>query len=299
MKHLLLADAGSTKTDWSLISATGEVIRRLNTPGINPIQQDSLTISAILEPLAKDLKNHVVSNVIFFGAGCISHSEKQLIQNLISHHLCLSTPSEAKGLEIIVESDIMGASKALFGDETGLVCILGTGSNTCLVQNDKIKKQIPSLGYILGDEGSGSALGKKLINAIYKNHLPDSIIQQFRQLYELSIPEIIENVYQKPMPAAFLASFVPFLSENISLPAIKKLVVEELENFFLKNVIPYHLAQNIKLGFIGSVAFEFKNIILKIAENHGFKIEAFLKSPMPSLEKYYIQKLFPSSTDLE
>lgn len=282
MSNILISDAGSTKTDWSLLNVETGSIVRIKTKGINPLQQSDIEVLSILSDLEEKLDGRQIDKVFYFGAGCVGVDQNIFLRDLISKRLAIKN--------IVIESDIIGAGKALFGDGSGLACILGTGSNTCLFINGKIQDQIPSLGYILGDEGSGSALGKCLVNAIFKKQLPDPIINLFQDKFNLNVSDLIEKVYRGSMPAQYLASYSSFLSENFIIPEIKSLVYKEFEAFFIKNVLPYKLSTDISLGFIGSIAYTFQDCIREIGKKYNSNISVFVKTPMPYLENYFIQK---------
>lgn len=280
MQDTLIVDAGSTKTQWSLLGEdTGEVFR-LQTPGINPaIQSDELiemTVTNALELFPeKDIKE-----IHYFGAGCVSDIQKDRIKKILTHF----HPSSL----INVESDLMAAVTALWGKGSGIVAILGTGSNSCLVIDGKIESKIPSLGYVLGDEGSGAALGKRLLNGIFKRQLPLSITEQFFAEYSITLEELIEKTYRGESPSRFLASFSPFASKNLNQPEIEQLAKEEFRRFFKKNILPYQ--SHLPLGLIGSIAVHFKDLIMKVAKEYDITDIKVLGQPMPELEKYYSLK---------
>lgn len=280
MKQLLIADAGSTKTDWSLVTKSTGVIKRFSSSGINPIQQDPDKIYSTIETLLKYFKDCDLEKVYFFGAGCISKKQKILISDIIYRIF--------KPESIYIESDIMAACKALYGDGSGIVGILGTGSNSCYYKNGEIIDKTPSLGYILGDEGSGAALGKSLLNSVFKSQLSKTLIDKFQAEFHLEVNEVIEKVYKQPMAASFLASFSPFIKKNIEeFPELESLLYHEFDMFFIKNIKPYHQKENI--GFIGSIAWTYQLYLKKIAEKHKFHVTNIIKSPMERLEKYYIE----------
>lgn len=291
MPNILIAEAGSTKTDWSLLSEDNSDIIRIHTKGINPLLSSQTQIQETIKNLKKSLENFLINHIYFYGAGCVGDSQKNVIREAISFYWpdCF----------INIQSDIIAAGKALFGEDEGIVGILGTGSNSCYFQNGVVVKQIPPLGYILGDEGSGAALGKKLLNAVFKRNLHEEIIKRFQEEYNLSLQELIENVYRKPMASSYIASFYPFLLKNKDNLQIRRLVVDELENFFIRNILPYHCNPDTKIGFIGSIADANKELLQEIAVKYKFKIHKILKSPIRELEKYYIKSSSPSLNHLK
>lgn len=280
MDCLLIADAGSTKTHWSIVSK--ESTLRFKTSGINPVLQDEDSILKII----KEVKNQVTDNhnllkVFFFGAGCVDKNTNQKLKNIISSVLW--------GTKCDVRSDIIAVGKAIFGDKAGLVGILGTGSNTCRYKDGEITDQIPALGFILGDEGSGASLGKRLINNVFKRQLSEVLTNLFFQNFKLSYSNLIERVYRSSSPSAFLASFAPFIKENLHHPEIKDLVKEEFTLFFRKNVIPYKC--KLSIGLSGSIAWYFKEEIKEAADSLEIEIVKIIENPSLELENYYHDKL--------
>lgn len=281
MKGRLIADAGSSKTHWSLLT-DGEITPiRFETEGINPAHESDKSIALKMNCLLSKIPEIAIDDINFFGAGCGTLQLKNRIKDLLINTFNCK--------DVYVDSDLIAASIALFGEGEGLTCILGTGSNSGYYANGKILSQVPSLGFILGDEGSGSAMGKSLLNAIFKRRLPANIIESFQAEYGLSLDELIDKVYRTPKPAAFIAGFAPFLLKNISFPEIEEIVEGEIEKFFINNLFSYHL-NDIPVGFVGSIAFSFKDIVKKIAKKNFIIISNIIKAPMPELEKYFLNK---------
>lgn len=279
MGGILIVDAGGTKTDWSLINQETNSPIRVSTKGISPIHETSEQIRSTIKEAKEHFDTHLISHIVYYGTGCASEE----IKSDIFHILKEEWP------ETIIEigSDIIGASKALFGDGSGVVCILGTGSNTCRVLEGKIVDQIPSLGYILGDEGSGAALGKRLINQIFKRQLSSDLFDKFQKSYNLSYGALIEKVYRSSMPSSFLASFSHFIYENRDHPDIKEMIEREFDDFFIKNIKPYNLTPQVSIGFVGSIGIMYKEFIQKTGEKYGFNNLKFIQSPISDLEKYF------------
>lgn len=282
MKSILIADAGSTKTNWSLISNDNEEIIRFVTKGINPALQNSLEITERIKDIVNRIPEVTVSDIYFYGAGCVGTVQKNKIKDSLKKFW--------KNARIEIESDIFCAAKALFGSSEGIACILGTGSNSCYFKDNKIISRIPSLGFILGDEGSGAALGKRLLNNVFKKQLSISIIENFNFEFHLSVEELINRVYREPMPSSFLASFSLFLKKHLKEPEIHTLIISEFDSFFEKNIIPYDNYRSINIGFIGSIAEHFADLLIESAHKYEIKISKILKDPMPSLEKYFSEK---------
>lgn len=280
MSNILIADAGSTKTDWSLIDTQSEVILRTRTSGINPVTSDSETICEGLSLLDHRVINSEIQKIYFYGAGCLSDIHKTIVSNCLKHIW--------KDTEIHVYPDILGACRALFKNGSGIACILGTGSNTCLFEDGAMQSQIPSLGYVLGDEGGGVSLGKRLLNGIYKRQFSEIITKKFHNKYNFTVSDIVERVYRNSNPQSFIASFSRFISENLEYPEIQNLVLEEFDSFFIKNIIPYGI--KMPLGFVGSIAWNYEKELRDIATTYGFEITKILKEPIKGLEHYYTRK---------
>lgn len=279
MKDLLLADAGSTKTDWSLLSDTQNVSVRVQTKGINPALTPQKEILEIMKTLPDKLKSSRPKRICFFGAGCATPSLKEIVKESLSETFQVG--------DITVESDLMAAAIALFGDSKGIVGILGTGSNCGIYQAGKLNQPIPSLGYILGDEGSGVSLGKRLLNAVFKKQLADELIKKFIYEYELNLPTLIDRVYRQSNPSSFIASFSPFLLKTINYPEIYNLVSEEFDSFFKKNILPLRESNSYEIGIVGSIAFNYQSVLRAAAERFGLEIKTVLHNPMSNLENYY------------
>lgn len=281
---ILIADAGSSKTDWAFIPGNGLAPLCFNSSGLNPVLLSEIEFKDILNKVNADLKdNYRVSDIYFYGAGISTDSIKINLKALFFEIWPLA--------KIHLYSDLLGAAKALFKNNKGIACILGTGSNSCLYEKGKIISQVPSLGFILGDEGSGSALGKTFLNGIYKGWLPPHIISRFHEEYKLSLTDIIENTYKSSKPSAFLASFAPFIFRNLHEESIFELVKGIFSSFFQKNVSLYENYASYELGFVGSIAYEFSNIIIDVASSWNLKIKRILKTPIEGLINYHINAL--------
>lgn len=290
MTYTLLADSGSTKTDWTLM-ADGDVAARVRTKGLNPFQMSEDEIAheietALLPQIASQCdcgihssqSAHAVcnlNNLHFYGAGC-TPEKIPVVECALRRHLHVTGVCE-------VASDMLGAARALCGDQPGIACILGTGSNSCAYDGKKIVKNVPALGFILGDEGSGAVLGKTLVADILKNQLPQAIIQRFNDKYHLTAADIIDRVYRQPKPNTFLASFVPFLQENLSEPAIYSLVKEGFRRFLCRNVKQYDGWNQLPIGFNGSIALIYRQPLEEVMREEGMKIGKIIQAPIDGL----------------
>ena len=281
---ILIADSGSTKTDWCLCN-NGTILQSIQTQGINPYHQSE---EAIEEVLNKELKSQLMQNselevrssysVIFYGAGCANETANNRVKEAIQKVLGVDN--------ITIHSDLLGAARALCGHEEGIACVLGTGSNSCLYNGKEIIANIPPLGYILGDEGSSAVLGRRLVGDCLKNQLPEALRQEFLSEYQLTQEIILEKVYRQPLANRFLASLTPFLSKHRDVPEVHRLLVESFVAFFVRNVKQYRRPW-LPIHCIGSIASAFSNEVKEAAESLGMELGTIQQSPMAGLIKYH------------
>jgi len=280
-ESILIADSGATKTDWCL-TREGEILQRFSGKGISPVYQTE-------EKIAEEIKQHVFPNlgnvpltaIHFYGTGCIPE-KIPLVRNAIYQ----SFPINA----IYIYSDLIAAAHSLCGHEPGIACILGTGSNSCEWDGEKILKQISPLGFILGDEGSGASLGKQLVSDALKNQLSDGLKEELLDEYGLTPSLIIDRVYRQPFPSRFLASLSPFLLKHINDQRIRRIVTESFSDFLERNVMQYDYQKN-KVNFVGSIAWNYADLLKEITIGKGIEIGKITQSPMPGLIKYYAHSL--------
>ena len=275
---ILIADSGSTKTHWC-VCENAKIMKHIFTKGINPFYQSVEEIKLEIESkLVPELKEFQINHICFYGAGC-SFADKSAM---------VGTALGVFFNDIIIEiySDLLGAARALFGSSKGIACILGTGSNSCYYDGVEIVENVSPLGFILGDEGSGAVLGKILIADCLKNQLPIQLKDKLLKQFDLTPAIILEKVYKQPFPNRFLATLSPFLFENIAEPSIFNIVYDSFDAFFVRNVMQYTL-ENKEVGFIGSVAFYFKDSLEIVASERGIKISKIEQSPMNGLVQYH------------
>ena len=276
---VLVADSGSTKTSWCLIEKNKDNIH-FSTEGFNPYYVNSDYISnAILSNLPANVDRLKVSEVHFYGAGC-SPDKKHIVENALS--------AVFEQVKIIcVESDLLAAARSVLGSQEGFVAILGTGTNSCLYNGEKITHQVDSLGFILGDEGSGAYLGKKVLIAYTRDFLPEDLKKLFWEKYQLSEADIINNIYSKPLPNRFSAGFSQFVGENIAHPFMAKLVKDAFRDFF-NNIITYYPDfSNYSLNCVGSVAHNFLPYLEEVAKEYSMPIGNIIRNPIEGLLKYH------------
>lgn len=289
--YLLLADSGSTKTDWLLLCPSGAEARAV-TAGLNPFMNTRETLTSVLqsdllpalpfasedgvvrEPSAKDME------VYFYGAGCRGTGTEDMTSAL------RAVFPEAS---LHVESDLLGAARAACREEEGIACILGTGSNSCLYDGHDIVQNVSPLGYILGDEGSGAVLGRRLIGDVLKHQLPAEVCQLFAAEYPDTVDDIIRRVYREPNANRYLASFAPFLGRHRDLKAVQGLIKDEFRRFFERNIAQYGHPE-MPLNFVGSIAFFLRTELQTVAAEMGYRVGRILRSPIEGLREYYLEK---------
>lgn len=279
---ILIADSGSTKTDWRLVSKPDRF--SFQTRGINPFFMSD-------EEIKDELANNVLprlkgipDRLYFYGAGVIKEQQQRMKQ-LLSASIA-NVPVEAEG-------DLLAAARALCQNEKGIACIMGTGANSCLYDGKKIIDNIPPLGFIQGDEGSGAVLGKKLITMYLKRELPNDIEKSFYGEFGLDTADILNKVYKDAFPNRFLANFTRFINKHIENEQIYRMVYDSFKEFLTRNVFKYANYKELDIHFVGSVAFYFKNILMKIGSDDGLKIGKIIKSPMDGLVRYHFDKTLP------
>lgn len=280
---ILIADSGSTKTDWVLIRHVDHtVVATFQTQGINPVHQTPDTIRSIIATIPSNLPS--ITQLFFYGSGCIP-TYIPFMQQLLSESLHCS--------DVQVFNDLLGAARALCGHEVGIACILGTGSNSCLYDGNNIISNTPPLGYILGDEGSGAVLGRTLLNALYKGMLPEDLRFQFESDYGVTLPDIIQRVYREPMANRWLASLAPFVCRHLDCTSLRKMVVDHFCRFFRHNLSQYDVNQlpvqiaNLPVHAVGSIAWYFREQLNDAAVVEGFQLGRVVQSPMEGLIAFH------------
>jgi len=273
---ILICDCGSTKAEWTLLDGN-DVAKRFITNGFNPNFTDNLTMNIIIGEAINSIDNQNVSSVYFYGSGCGSDGN-QLKIKLIFSKLCPQAKAE-------VYPDTLAACHALFGKNPGVACILGTGSNACVYDGENITQSVASLGFMLGDEGSGCHIGNRIVHDYFLGIMPEDLRAKFDEKYHLNRDAFLKRVYQGEQPSRYLAEFTMFAMEYIENQYIKNIVGECFEEFM--NVEMRLDASLHDIAFVGSVAFIFKDILLQVLENHNIKCSKIIKSPMDGLIEYY------------
>lgn len=290
---IIIADSGSTKTTWYCLDPATDTHfdtnKAVNASGINPVRDDEQTIRHAVDEGIESLENldnvesldilgNPVTNIYFYGSGCIE-PYSDTVRKVLQDHF----PDAA----IVVESDMLGAAIALCGHGEGIACILGTGSNSCLFDGEKITQQTPALGYIIGDEGSGTSLGKHLVGDVLKRQLPDHICDAFLAETGLDKAEIINRVYRQPQANMFLASLTPFLARHIGDEAVNRFVVDEFRRFLVRNIRAYQ-RPDLPIHFVGGLTATFLPQLRQAIEAEGMLMGQYMARPIEGMVGYYI-----------
>lgn len=279
---ILIADSGSTKTSWCLTGNPGYT-KIFSTGGMNPFFRNTEDIANEIRMKILPETGNDVTEIHFYGAGIINPEKGNIVKNAL-HILYPNTTIE-------VQSDLLAAARATLGKKQGIACILGTGSNSCLYNREEIIKHVPPLGFILGDEGSGAVMGRKLVADFLKGIMPETIAEKFKASYPLTYADFLESVYKKEKPNQFLAQFVPFLHENIADEYCKELVEKSFEEFVLRNITRYSGFQELPICFVGSVAFYFQEQLKNVLKKNHLQFETVVKEPLNGLIKFHIENL--------
>ena len=268
---ILIADSGSTKTDWTLLDT--EVLSTFHSPGINPVHQTTEQIRLTL-PVTESRPEAV----FFYGAGCTPEHIPAMTALLADYF---------RAPLVEVSSDLLGAARAVCGREEGIAAILGTGANSGLYNGERIVQNTPAMGYILGDEGSGAVLGRMFLNAIFKRPDMADVRDDFLQASCLTQADIIRRVYREPMANRFLASTSLYIGSHQEHPLLRQLVVDNFRSFFRNNVQPYQ-RHDLPVGVVGSMAYHYAGRLAEAARMEGYELGNVLKSPMEGLVAYHL-----------
>lgn len=277
---LLIADSGSTKTDWRLVDEAGKTVTTISTEGMNPYFLSTEKIASIVAEKVSPQVNDV-EKIFFYGAGCGLPVKAAQVRQALDSAITARYSSEVCG-------DILGAARSLLQDEEGIACILGTGANSCLYNGREMVGTMPSLGYMFSDWGSGTVMGKDFIALLLQERLPSELSQEFHETYRLDRAQILDHIYNKPLPNRFLASFTPFLLKHSMVPEINNILQDNFTRFFTYYVWRYPKRENrIRVSFTGSIAYSFKRYLRDVADGMGIGIEQIVQHPMDGLVKYH------------
>ena len=279
MASYLVAESGSTKTDWFFIKK-GKKPVFFKTSGINPYLQSKEDITAMLQQeLPWDHKKYAIDKISYYGSGAASAEKQQLLSEILKAYFAVE--------KIAVQSDLLAASRSLCGDQKGMVCILGTGSASCFYDGKKIKEQQPSLGYIAGDEGSGNYMGKRVLQYYTYGTFDAEIKLGFEMRFGKDLQGIINKLYSEPYPNRYLATFVSLLKECRGHYMVENIIEDCINDFFQHSILKYRQSWKNPLFFIGSVAHEFRDVIESLCDQYELEIGKIEKSPLDGLVKYY------------
>lgn len=276
--NILIADSGASKCDWCLLSDGGK--KRVVTQGISPYFLDANGIGQVLTgELLPVLKNRHVDMVYYYGTGCANPDNRKIVQKAIRQAF--------PGAAVHVTHDLMGAALALCGKSKGVACILGTGSSSCYFDGRKIAKSSPGLGFVLGDEGSGAYLGKKVLQYYLYNTFDEELRYKFDAKYVTTAKEILENVYKQPLPNRYLASFNLFLVENRGHYMVENIIEDGLNDFFFQHLCKFRESWKLPIHFVGGVAYGFRDVIKELCSTYEFELGKILQKPMDGLISYH------------
>jgi len=274
----LISDCGATKCDWAV--SDGSNINVFSGSGFNPISAARDVIeTAVSRAIKGNVDPNTIDEIHFYGAGCIGGEASDKVRAVLAKIFASA--------QIYTYSDLVGAGRALFKTDNGIAAILGTGCNSGVYVDGDISEHIPPMGYILGDEGSGASIGKRLINAIYKREIPDTYRQMFERECMMGYDDVIYGVYRSETPAQFLASLVPFIHDHISDNIFRNLILTEFDLFFNRNIIRLNRPKNFGIGFVGSIAYNFSEILKDAARFHGLTIYSIIQKPIQRLAEYH------------
>ncbi len=274
----LIADSGSTKCEWGLLYNGKKKI--INTHGISPYFLKREQIVAILEnDLVPELKNAEIEELHFYGTGLSNPANEKIIR--------LALKEVFSTADITLEDDLLGAARALCGHEKGLACILGTGANSCYYNGKKIVKNSPGLGYILGDEGSGAYLGKKVIQYYLYKTFDEDLTHRFNKQFNVTKNEILDSVYKKPLANRYLASYAIFLAENRGHYMIENIIEDGLNDFVFNHLYKYEESWKMPINFTGSIAYGFKDVLQDLCNTYELELGNVMQSPMDGLIEFH------------
>ena len=281
---ILIADSGSTKTEWKIIK-DGIPEESHFSGGINPYFLAVDEIFSLLQKEVPGYSGRSFYKIYFYGTGCNTEAKNNVVRDAISR-FCMSD-------DIFIGTDLLGAARSLCQNDKGIACIMGTGSNSCYYDGKSIAANVSPLGYILGDEGGAAVLGRKLVSAVLKKQVSKDVINLFFDAYSITAPEILERVYMKPFPNRFLGQFARFISANIHVKELQEIVTSSFNEFIIRNILQYPESTSLPVHFTGSISFHFRPFLEELLKKHDLKQGRITLSPMADLIKYHITNLDP------
>jgi len=279
---ILIADSGATKTSWTLLKDNN--ILSHDTKGFNPYYMSAELLQKILsDELIPGITNAKVSEIYYYGSGCSTEKNCGVVSSALA--------GKFPDARIEVQHDLLAAARALLGRSEGIACILGTGANSCAYDGQNITANVPSLGYMFGDEGSGAYIGRKFLSAYLKKDLAGEILDAFDEEFHLSLEDILSKVYGEGNPSSYMASFTRFLAKHEHHDDVREILNSSFIEFFTQSVAKYPRYKNIPVSFVGSVAFHFRHILNEVAWQMGVSIGRIEQAPMEGLIRYHSEYL--------
>lgn len=282
---IAIVDGGSTKCDWVILESTGKVSQKTESIGFNP---NIISADLIPQEIEKNLHLFLIKNqldyVYFYGSGCGTAENALLVETQLQKVFPYA--------KVTVKEDLTAAAYAAYKGKPAIVCILGTGSNSCYFDGKSVRRDLPSLGFLIGDEGSGSAIGKHLVRRFFMKKLPQDLHQEFVETYHLTIDDAIKNMYHNPRANAYLAEFNKFVIQRKQHPYFQNMVFDEMKNFFEYQVLPYEEAREAEINFIGSIAYYYEDVLRAAAAELNLTVGHIVQKPIESLVEFHKKYIF-------
>ena len=282
---IAIVDGGSTKCDWVILENTGKVSQKTESVGFNP---NIISADLIPQEIEKNPHLFLIKNqldyVYFYGSGCGTAENALLVETQLQKVFPYA--------KVTVKEDLTAAAYAAYKGKPAIVCILGTGSNSCYFDGKSVRRDLPSLGFLIGDEGSGSAIGKHLVRRFFMKKLPQDLHQEFVETYHLTIDDAIKNMYHNPRANAYLAEFNKFVIQRKQHPYFQNLVFDEMKNFFEYQVLPYEEAREAEINFIGSIAYYYEDVLRAAAAELNLTVGHIVQKPIESLVEFHQKYIF-------
>ncbi len=276
---ILIADSGATKCEWCVVEK-GKLKKTLFTLGISPYFLSGQQVEELVRrDLYPEISRYKIDAIFYYGTGCKNPANQKMILKALKRVF--------PDIDITVNHDLMGAARAVCLQEKGIACILGTGSNSCYFNGKRIMKNSPGLGYVLGDEGSGAYLGKKVVQYYMYNTFDEELRYRFEEKYKLSDMDILDKVYTQPLPNRFLAGFTIFLAENRGHFMVENIIEDGLNDFFFQHLCKYSESWKYPVHFVGGVAFGFRDVITQLCDSYELEQGTILQHPMEGLIRYH------------
>ncbi|MFT3917837.1 BadF/BadG/BcrA/BcrD ATPase family protein [Cloacibacterium sp.] len=282
---IAIVDGGSTKCDWVILENTGKVSQKTESVGFNP---NIISADLIPQEIEKNPHLFLIKNqldyVYFYGSGCGTAENALLVETQLQKVFPYA--------KVTVKEDLTAAAYAAYKGKPAIVCILGTGSNSCYFDGKSVRRDLPSLGFLIGDEGSGSAIGKHLVRRFFMKKLPQDLHQEFVETYHLTIDDAIKNMYHNPRANAYLAEFNKFVIQRKQHPYFQNMVFDEMKNFFEYQVLPYEEAREAEINFIGSIAYYYEDVLRAAAAELNLTVGHIVQKPIESLVEFHKKYIF-------